>query len=85
VQEGAAVVLSWSAVEASDLAGYVVLRGPAVGDALQPLMRDPVRETTFRDNSAAAGASYVYQVYAVDTAVPANVSQLSTRQIVAVR
>ena len=77
VQEGAAVTLIWTAVEAADLAGYIVLRGTGGGDDLQPLMRVPIRETTFRDANVQAGAVYVYAVYAVDNAPVPNVSQLS--------
>lgn len=85
VQEGGTVTVLWSAVEASDLAGYVVLRGTDTDAALQPLMRTPVRETTYRDTDVRPGVTYVYAVYAADTAVPANVSQLSVRQSVTVR
>jgi hypothetical protein len=85
VQEGAGVVLSWAAVTASDLAGYVVLRGEATADNLQPLMRTPIKETTYRDTAVKAGVTYVYAVYAEDVATPPNVSQLSQRQSVTVR
>jgi hypothetical protein len=86
VQEGAAVTVIWTAVEASDLAGYVVLRGTGGGATnLQPLMRTPIRETTFRDLAVQSGATYVYAVYAVDGATTPNISQLSARQSVTVR
>lgn len=85
VQEGTGVLLSWSAVTASDLAGYVVLRGADSGDSLQPLMRTPIKETTYRDTTVKPGVTYFYAVYAEDTAAPANVSQLSGRQTVTVR
>lgn len=85
VQEGEAVRLIWDAVQAADLAGYVVLRG-APGDAvLTPLTNDPVRETTYRDATVTVGATYVYAVQAVDTAQPPNASAASARETVAVR
>jgi hypothetical protein len=85
VQEGAAVTLIWTSVEAADLAGYIVLRGTGAGDDLQPLMRVPIRETTFRDANVQAGVVYVYAVYAVDNAPTPNVSQLSGRQTLTIR
>jgi hypothetical protein len=85
LQEGTAIVLAWSAVSASDLAGYVVLRGTGEGESLQPLMREPIRETTYRDTAVQPGVTYVYAVYATDNTSPPNVSQLSNRQSVVVR
>jgi hypothetical protein len=71
--------LIWEANDEADLAGYVVLRGPAPDGPLQPLMREPIRETTYRDQTATPGVRYVYAVVAVDTATPPNVSPLSNR------
>lgn len=85
VQDGAAVTLLWTGVDAADLAGYVVLRGADSDAALQPLMRTPIRETSYRDTDVRPGVTYVYAVYAADTATPSNVSQLSARQSVTVR
>lgn len=62
------ISLIWDAVEAPDLAGYVVLRGDAAGDTLQALTPEPIRETTYRDDSVTAGQRYVYAVMAVDGA-----------------
>ena len=62
-----AVSLIWDAVDAPDLAGYLVLRGLAPDGELAPLHADPIRETTYRD-AVAPGARYVYAVRAVDTA-----------------
>lgn len=85
VQEGAVVAVLWTAVTAPDLAGYIVLRGTGAGDDLRPLMRAPIAETTYRDTTAQAGTTYVYAVYAQDSATPPNISQLSNRQSVTVR
>jgi len=85
IQEGTGVALTWTAVDAQDLSGYVVLRGDATGVTMQPLMREPIRETTFRDAGVQVGATYTYSVYAIDKAPAANASQQSNRQVVTVR
>jgi fibronectin type 3 domain-containing protein len=85
VQEGTVVTLIWDAVTASDLAGYVVLRGDGVDSALVPLVSEPLTATTYRDTTAVAGATYSYGVYSVDTSPAANVSALSTRETITVR
>jgi hypothetical protein len=85
VQEGAAVTLIWTQVEAADLAGYVVLRGDGATGSLQPLMRTPIRDVTYRVTTAQVGQTYTYAVYAVDSSPAANVSQLSDRQTIVIR
>ena len=85
VQEGPAVVLVWDAVEADDLAGYVVLRGDGLTAALTPLFSEPIRQTTYRDTAATAGATYTYAVYAVDSSPAANVGPTSEHQTLTVR
>lgn len=85
IQEGSGITLTWTPVVAADLAGYVVLRGDESGVNMMPLVRDPVRDTTFTDTTVKPGASYAYSVYAVDNAPVANVSQQSDRQVVTVR
>jgi len=77
------VDLVWTGVTAPDLAGYIVLRRPGQGGTLQPLMRAPISELTYRDTTAQAGMTYVYAVYAVDKA--GNVSELSNQQEVTAR
>jgi hypothetical protein len=63
-----------------DLAGYMVLRAPAVeGGKLVPITPAPIKETTFRDTKVRAGVRYAYVVVAVDTATPQNVSAQSNR------
>ena len=66
---GAGVInLIWDANTESDLAGYLVLRGEAPGDTLQPVTTEPVTVTSYRDESVRAGTRYVYVVVAVDRA-----------------
>jgi hypothetical protein len=62
------ISLIWHANTDADLAGYLVLRGEAPGDTLQPLTAAPIKETTFRDTTVKAGVSYVYVVVAIDGA-----------------
>ena len=71
------ISLIWDAVAATDLAGYVVLRGNAPGDTLQALTPEPIKENTYRDAAVQPGSRYVYAVVAVDASK--NVSAQSTR------
>jgi hypothetical protein len=71
--------LIWESNAEPDLAGYIVLRGAAPGDALQAITPSPIRETTYRDQSVRPGERYVYAVVAVDNANPQNVSGQSNR------
>ena len=80
-----AVSLIWQPNQDEDLDGYLVLRGAASGETLQPLTARPVLENTFRDTSAVPGVRYVYAVQAVDDATPANVSAASVEVEVAAR
>lgn len=72
-----AIALTWDAVTAADLAGYIVLRGEGSSDRLQPLMTEPVTGTSFNDQTAKAGVRYFYAIVAVDKAAPANRSKNS--------
>jgi hypothetical protein len=74
-----AISLIWSAVDAPDLAGYLVLRGEAPDGELAPLFDAPIRESTYRDATAKPGVRYVYAVAALDRATPPNRSALSNR------
>ncbi|HEX6163023.1 MAG TPA: hypothetical protein VFZ31_06650 [Vicinamibacterales bacterium] len=66
---GAGVInLIWDANAEADLAGYLVLRGEAPGDTLQPVTPEPVAVTSYRDETVRAGTRYVYVVVAVDRA-----------------
>jgi hypothetical protein len=72
------VILTWEAVKAPDLAGYVVLRGDGSNDRLLPLTSAPIGETTYQDRSPLRpGVTYYYAVVAVDKATPPNRSALS--------
>jgi hypothetical protein len=62
------ISLIWNANTEPDLAGYVVLRGEASSDTLQPLMKEPISATNFNDTTVKAGVSYVYAVIASDKA-----------------
>ena len=71
--------LIWDANKETDLAGYVVLRGEAPGDTLQPLTPQPIRETRYVDRAVQPGVTYVYAVVALDTAPAPNRSALSNK------
>lgn len=72
-----AVQLIWDANTEADLAGYLVLRATLPDETLQPLTQTPIRDTVYRDTTAAAGADYIYVVVAVDSAPSPNRSQPS--------
>ncbi|MEX2273652.1 MAG: hypothetical protein WD690_19455 [Vicinamibacterales bacterium] len=74
-----AVSLIWDAVDAADLAGYLVLRAEAPGEKLLPLFDIPITETTYKDATTTAGTRYVYAVVAVDKTTPPNRSAESNR------
>jgi hypothetical protein len=77
---GAGVInLIWDANTDADLGGYLVLRGEAPGDTLQPLTPQPIRETRYADRSVKPGVAYVYAVVAVDRASPPNQSAPSNK------
>lgn len=85
IAEDASVTLSWNALEATDVAGYIVLRGEGSGATLTPLMTQPTTATSYRDTSVTRGATYTYAVIAVDTAPAKNRSAPSNRETVTVR
>lgn len=71
-----AISLIWEPNSEKDLAGYLVLRGAAPGDALEPITPAPIQATIFNDK-VAAGVRYVYAIAAVDNA--GNRSGMSNR------
>ncbi len=77
-----AISLIWEASTEADLAGYLVMRAEA-GGAPRPLTPEPIKETTFRDATAARGVRYVYTVVAVDTtgnrSTPSNAVEETAR------
>lgn len=73
------VNLIWDPNTDADLGGYLVLRGEAPGDTLQPLTPQPIRETRYADRTAQPGTSYVYAIVAVDRATPPNRSAPSNK------
>lgn len=83
--EAGRVVLTWTGVEAADLAGYVVLRGEGAGDNMQPLNATPMAETTFTDTTAKSGVTYVYAVVSVDSSPQHNPSAQSNKQTIVAR
>ena len=74
VADTTGISLVWDENGEEDLAGYVVLRGTPPDATLQPLTVEPLVETAFQDTDVTAGRRYVYQVLALDTAVPPNAS-----------
>jgi len=71
--------LGWDANTEADLAGYLVLRGEAPGDTLQPLTPAPIAATSYEDKSVKPGVRYVYSIVAIDKASPPNRSAPSAR------
>jgi hypothetical protein len=79
VSGAGAINLIWDANTDADLGGYLVLRGEAPGDTLQPLTPQPIRETRYRDTTVTPGVRYVYAIVAVDRSTPPNRSGPSNR------
>jgi fibronectin type 3 domain-containing protein len=71
--------LIWDANTEADLGGYLVLRGEAPGDTLQPLTPAAIRETRYQDRAIKPGVTYFYAIVAVDRATPPNRSAPSNR------
>ena len=57
-----------------------MLRGEVgAAGALAPITPQPIRDTTYRDDTPRRGVRYVYAVIAVDGATPPNRSAESNR------
>ena len=79
VREGA-IDLIWESSPDLDVWGYLILRGAAGDDTLQPVNAAPVIETQFTDTTVTPGTRYVYAVMAVDMRLPVpNISGESAR------
>jgi len=76
VASDASINLIWDANSEKDLRGYIVLRGPASAETLEPVTPEPILETSFQDK-VQPGVRYAYAVRAVDTA--GNMSAPSVR------
>jgi hypothetical protein len=74
--------LIWQPNNEKDLAGYIVLRGVATGEAIEPITPSPIPETALTD-AVRAGVPYVYMVKAVDKA--GNASPPSIRVVESAR
>lgn len=64
--EGAQVRLVWQASEAADLAGYRVYRRGPDTQEFRPVTDQPVTTAGYTDRGLSTGATYTYQVTAVD-------------------
>lgn len=64
--EGTQVRLVWEASEADDLAGYRVYRRGPDTQELEPVTDQAVTTAGYTDRGLASGATYTYQVTAVD-------------------
>jgi hypothetical protein len=74
------VSLIWEPNTDIDLGGYLVLRGEAGSDTLQPITDTPIPDARYTDRDVKPGTRYIYAVVAVDDRVPLpNVSAESMR------
>lgn len=76
VPSEAAISLIWDANAESDIRGYIVLRGPVAAETLEPIITEPIQDTSFQDRTQ-SGVRFTYAVRAVDAA--GNLSPLSAR------
>jgi hypothetical protein len=76
------VTLTWDAVKAPDLGGYLVLRGEGSNDRLQQLTSEPITQTAYKDTTVRPGVTYYYAVVAIDQSTPANRSAASALKTV---
>jgi hypothetical protein len=70
----ASVTLTWSAVDDTDVEGYMVVRAPKGSDEWNTIARK-LTTTTFTDNTCRQGTTYIYKVKAIDRAQ--NLSEAS--------
>lgn len=74
VSDAESVNLIWDPNIEGDVVGYIVLRGRSVDTTFERLTMEPVEGNSYRDTDVVSGESYSYQVLALDSAVPPNVS-----------
>jgi hypothetical protein len=79
------IEVTWAAVTAADLSGYIVLRAEGANGTLQPVMTSPIAETAYRDRTVQSGVTYAYAIVAVDKASPPNRSAPSERKVATAR
>ncbi len=77
-----AINLIWEPNAENDLAGYIVMRGAAADETLEPITLSPILETSLKD-TVPAGVPYAYVVKAVDKA--GNASPPSIRVVESAR
>lgn len=90
VAEDGAISLVWDPNSEPDLAGYLVMRSLAPVEGLpavapEPITKQPVKETNYRDATVMPGQRYLYVLVAVDNANPANHSAHSAPEAVTAR
>ena len=76
-----AISLVWDENSEVDVEGYIVLRGGNSDETLVPLTPEPIKETTFRDDSIEVDVTYQYAVQAIDESPNANISPESNRVV----
>jgi hypothetical protein len=76
VPSDGAINLIWDANREKDVRGYIILRGIAPAETLEPVTPEPIRETSFKD-TVKPGVRFVFAVRAVDAA--GNLSPPSAR------
>ena len=74
VSDAESVNLIWDPNTEVDVVGYIVLRGRSADSTFERLTMEPVEGNSYRDTDVVSGESYSYQVLALDSAVPPNVS-----------
>ena len=57
-----------------DVVGYIVLRGSSTDTTLERLTMELIEGNSYRDTEVVSGESYSYQIRALDSALPPNVS-----------
>jgi fibronectin type 3 domain-containing protein len=85
VADAGFITLTWDAVKAQDLRGYLVLRREGSNDRLQQLTPEPITQTAYQDTAVRPGATYEYAVVAIDQSTPANKSAPSAFKTVTAR